>query len=308
MKKLSTIAVVVVLAVVTIVYFLTLETAPPERDRRTGSSRDQVLELFDADKDELISTTEMENAIEVLKSRDRNGDGFLSRNELPRPPRRGDRRLSDHRGRDRSGLNRPDPSRPGADRPGPSRPGPSRPDADRPEEDSGSMQSIAASMRSGTVSFDGGHETVDGDGGRPVVLIAAALGVEPEVFRKVFGSVRPANGASPSPMRALVNKKALMDALGPYGVTNERLDEVTDFYRYRPEHGELWAHAPASATATIENGELVELKITNPGAGYSTAPRVTVEGHPDLDIKATIAFGTDLKTNGRVSSLTLVTE
>ena len=298
MKKLSTIAVVVVLAVVTILYVLTLEKAPPERDRRAGSSRDQVLELFDADKDELISTAEMENAIEVLKSRDRNGDGFLSRNELPRPSRRGDRRPSDHTGRDRSGLDRPRPDRPGPDLLG----------SDRSEEDSSSMQSIAASMGLGTVSFDGGHETVDGDGGRPIVLIAAALGVEPEVFRKAFSGVRPANGASPSPMRALANKKVLMDALGPHGVTNERLDEVTNYYRYRPENGELWTHVPASATAIIENGELTELKITNPGAGYSTAPRVTIEGRPDLNIKATISFGADLKTNGRVSSLTLVTE
>jgi hypothetical protein len=36
------------------------------------------------------------------------------------------------------------------------------------------------------VTFSGGHETDPQDRGRPVVLVAGALGVKPEVFRKAF--------------------------------------------------------------------------------------------------------------------------
>jgi hypothetical protein len=44
------------------------------------------------------------------------------------------------------------------------------------------------------VVFSGGHDTVVVDRGRPVVLIAAALGVPDEVFREAFSHVRPASG------------------------------------------------------------------------------------------------------------------
>lgn len=43
------------------------------------------------------------------------------------------------------------------------------------------------------VVFSGGHETVGVDHGRPVVLIAAALGVKDEVFREAFSHVHPAD-------------------------------------------------------------------------------------------------------------------
>src|SRR5581483_6178092 len=39
------------------------------------------------------------------------------------------------------------------------------------------------------VVFSAGHETDPRDGGRPVALIAAALGVKPEVFRAAFRGV-----------------------------------------------------------------------------------------------------------------------
>src|SRR6476646_4261686 len=75
------------------------------------------------------------------------------------------------------------------------------------------------------VSFAGGHETDSRDGGRPVVLIAAALGVKPEVFRETFSRVRPAKNGKPSGQEARRNKEVLMEALGRYGISNERLDE-----------------------------------------------------------------------------------
>ena len=48
------------------------------------------------------------------------------------------------------------------------------------------------------VVFSGGHETDGRDGGRPVILIAAALKVKPEVFRAAFSGVHPARGGGPS--------------------------------------------------------------------------------------------------------------
>src|SRR4051794_40101505 len=90
------------------------------------------------------------------------------------------------------------------------------------------------------VTFSGGHETDPRDHGRPVVLIAAALNVKQEVFRKAFSGVTPARGRRPTGDEQRRNKEVLLKALGPYKVTNDRLDEVSDYYRYRPEKGELW--------------------------------------------------------------------
>src|SRR2546429_5507803 len=88
------------------------------------------------------------------------------------------------------------------------------------------------------VTFSGGHGTDPKDGGRPVVLVAAALGVKPEVFREAFSGVTPARGGKPSKEEARRNKAALMKVLKPHGVTNERLDEVSDYYRYQPQRRE----------------------------------------------------------------------
>jgi hypothetical protein len=71
------------------------------------------------------------------------------------------------------------------------------------------------------------------------VLIAAALGVKPEEFRQAFSGVTPAKGRGPTAEEARRNKDALMRVLGPLGVTNDRLDEASDYYRYRPQAGEL---------------------------------------------------------------------
>src|SRR5947207_14334859 len=88
------------------------------------------------------------------------------------------------------------------------------------------------------VTFFGGHETDPQDHGRPVVLVAAALNVRPKVFRKAFSGVTPARGRGPTGEEARRNKEALMAVLGPYTVTNERLDEVSTYSRYRTAKGE----------------------------------------------------------------------
>ena len=87
---------------------------------------------------------------------------------------------------------------------------------------------------------------------------------------------------------------------------NERLDEVSNYYRYNREAGEVWQRTPATATAIIQDGKVTGFNITNAGAGYSTAPTVKVVGYDDLEVKVTIEFSTDLSTNGRVASLSIV--
>lgn len=151
-----------------------------------------------------------------------------------------------------------------------------------------------------------GHETDPRDRGRPVSLIAAALGVEPQVFRDAFSGVTPARGGGPTAAHARANKQVLMDALGPHGVTNERLDEVSNYYRYQPQDGGLWRHTAAQATAVIEDGMVVAIEIVDAGSGYTNAPTVTVAGHDDVTIEASIEFTTDLETNGRLASLKIV--
>ena len=150
------------------------------------------------------------------------------------------------------------------------------------------------------VTFSGGHETVPVDHGRPVVLIAAALGVKDEVFRDAFSRVHPAGPGSGGPSReeAQANKKVLMDALGKFGITNERLDTVSNFYRYPPGRGNLWKTTPATANALVKNGAVIGYEIISGGAGYSTPPSVSVA-------KVEITFGKDFETNGAVSAITV---
>lgn len=153
------------------------------------------------------------------------------------------------------------------------------------------------------VTFSAGHEISKDDYGRPIPLIAAALAVKPEVFRKAFSGVTPARGRSPSRDEARKNKEALLKVLAPHGVTNERLDEVSDYYRFRPQAGELWPTTAAKGHAIIENGKIKKIVVTEPGAGYCSSPTVKVEGFKDVEFKATLEFSKDLKQNGRISAV-----
>jgi hypothetical protein len=157
------------------------------------------------------------------------------------------------------------------------------------------------------VVFTGGYETDPQDRGRPVVLIAAALGVPGEVFRAAFRNVRPAPaGQEPDPGQVRRNKEALMNALARYGVTNERLDTVSNYYRYNGRRGETWRHREAAAYATVRDGKVIGFTITDPGAGYSSSPRVSLQGREQPGVRATLAFGSDFEKNGSISALTLV--
>lgn len=157
------------------------------------------------------------------------------------------------------------------------------------------------------VVFTGGHETVPVDHGRPVKLIAAALGVQDEVFRDAFSNVHPAGPGSggPSESEARANKTVLMNALGKHGVTNDRLDTVSNFYRYRPDTGNLWRNQSAAASALVKDGAIVGYEIIRGGFGYTTPPTVSVPGMPSVSAKVEIAFGKDMEANGSIAAITV---
>src|SRR5271170_5440541 len=152
--------------------------------------------------------------------------------------------------------------------------------------------------------FSGGHETDPRDHGRPVVLVAGALKVTPEVFRDAFSRVHPAgpNSGGPTDAEARANKKALMDALAKYGVTDERLNQVSNRYRYRRWMGELWPTHEAAGYATVSNGVVTGFVITDGGYGYSSPPDVFVKDRLNSRAVATLGFDPDFGKNGSVKS------
>jgi hypothetical protein len=158
------------------------------------------------------------------------------------------------------------------------------------------------------IQLAGGHETDRRDGGRPVVLVAAGLGVSPELFREAFRGVTPARGGPPSRAEAQRNKRALLKVLGPHGITNERLDEVSNYYRYRPQRGELWRARPAQAQAIVKDGRVLRIEITEAGAGYSTPPKATIPGFEATPLEVKLLFDKDLESNGSVKAIEIVKE
>jgi len=159
------------------------------------------------------------------------------------------------------------------------------------------------------VAFTGGHDTDPRDRGRPVILIANALKVTPDVFRQAFRGVHPAQrDGGPTDAEARANKKVLMDALSPYGVTDDRLNEVSNQYRYRRDKGQMWPTVPATAYATVSNGVVTGIVVTNSGSGYSSPPIVSIEGMPNVHAEATLSFDTDFMKNGAVKEIALVSK
>ena len=155
------------------------------------------------------------------------------------------------------------------------------------------------------ITFTGGYETDRRDGGRPIILIAAALGVPSEVFRKAFSGVTPARGRAPEPEQVRRNKDALLSVLSPYGITNDRLDTVSDYYRYQPERGERWPATPAQAYAVVSKGKIVSIKITRPGSGYSSPPSVLIPGFENLTPVVTVSYSKQFEVNGAVRAISI---
>jgi hypothetical protein len=157
------------------------------------------------------------------------------------------------------------------------------------------------------VVFSGGHETDPRDGGRPVVLIAAALGVLPDVFREAFGHVHPAPaGSEPNSAQVRQNKAALLAALSKHGVTNEKLDTVSNYYRYVRSRNELWRTKPAVAYALVKNGVVIGYEVASGGSGYSSPPIVSVPNVKDAAAKVELSFGKVLEKNGAISAITVL--
>ena len=158
-----------------------------------------------------------------------------------------------------------------------------------------------------SVTFVGGYDTDPRDHGRPVALVAGALGVPPEVFRAAFTRVHPApaGGGGPSEAQARDNKRVLMDALAPYGITNERLDAVSNQYRYARSRGERWPTRPTAAYATVENGRVTGFVVTDGGCGYNSPPTVAVPGANRVSGVVRLAFGPDFEKNGSVAAISL---
>jgi hypothetical protein len=157
------------------------------------------------------------------------------------------------------------------------------------------------------VVFSEGHDTDPRDHGRPVILVAGALAVPPEVFREAFSHVHPAGPDSGGPTRdeARANKAALMSVLGKYGITNDRLDEVSNRYRYVKSHGQMWPTKEAVANALVQNGVITGYEIISGGFGYSSPPTVTVPNIKGQAPKVELAFGKDFEANGSVSAITV---
>ena len=96
-----------------------------------------------------------------------------------------------------------------------------------------------------------------------------------------------------------------MSALGPYGVTDDRLNEVSNYYCYSRSHGEmLWKNTPAVGYATVHNGQVISFTLTDAGSGYSSQPAVSVQGLPDVHPTVTLNFGTDFAKNGSIKTIT----
>ncbi len=115
--------------------------------------------------------------------------------------------------------------------------------------------------------------------------------------------MRPACGGSePSASRVRANKTVLRAAPAAHGVTNERLDTVSDYYRYAPGRNSLWTNRPAVASALVKDGAIIGYKLLHDGSGYTTPPVARVTGFPHAHPTVSLVFGTNLAANGSILS------
>lgn len=165
-----------------------------------------------------------------------------------------------------------------------------------------SLESLVA------VTVSGGLDTDPRDGARPVALVAGALGVPSSVFRRAFSGVTPARGSEPEPGQVRRNKAALLSVLAPYAISNDQLDRASDYYRYRPEQGEIWPCTPAKILAIVNNGKLTGLRVIQAGAGYTTPPTLSVPGFQRVVVTAKLGYSKQFETNGSIVGVKVLHE
>ncbi|NQZ84340.1 MAG: hypothetical protein HRU03_01360 [Nanoarchaeales archaeon] len=154
------------------------------------------------------------------------------------------------------------------------------------------------------IDINGGYELDLEDKGRPTKLISEGLGISQEQFQYAFSFVTPAGaGRSPTKEEEEKNKIALMNVLEPLGISNDKLDEVSNYYRYRTEVNKKWRHVEAELYAVIIDGVVVSVEITNKGAGYTSKPSLSIEGFEDVELVPVISFSTHLESNGELSEV-----
>jgi hypothetical protein len=56
----------------------------------------------------------------------------------------------------------------------------------------------------------------------------------------------------------------------------------------------------------VDGGKVEKVVITEPGSGYSTPPKVTVQGMDGVALKPTLHLDKDLRKNGSIASVELV--
>ena len=56
----------------------------------------------------------------------------------------------------------------------------------------------------------------------------------------------------------------------------------------------------------VENGRIKHTVVTEPGSGYSAPPQATLPGMEAIKLKATLRFGKDLKKNGSIESVEVI--
>ncbi|BFU46250.1 hypothetical protein KRMM14A1004_44870 [Krasilnikovia sp. MM14-A1004] len=156
-----------------------------------------------------------------------------------------------------------------------------------------------------TATLSGGFELTSHDYGRPVPLYASMLGVEPDTFRQAFSGVHPDPGHDPSGSEQETNKAALLAVLAPHDVTNEKLDEVANYYRFNDTEGQTWPHRTAKVHAIVKDGRVTGFQLDDAGVGYTYPPTVSVSGHPEVRATVRLAFTKDFATNGHIASVEL---
>jgi len=156
-----------------------------------------------------------------------------------------------------------------------------------------------------TITISGGHETDDIDAGRPVFLIGSMLGITGEQFRDAFSYVTPEENGHLNDETAQANKVKLLAQLEPYGITNDEINSVTDYYRYYPGDINIWPYAHVVLDATISNGTVTSFKVISGGHGYTSNVTIVVDGYGNIPVNAIISYTDSFETNGAIDTITV---